>query len=76
MILGYTSLVNEVNVLKKFRSFDANGICKESDDVLIIEMIKVNSWLYVPIITTLKISIFFINLLLDFCWKRIFKTTS
>ncbi|XP_060839375.1 uncharacterized protein LOC132920745 isoform X2 [Rhopalosiphum padi] len=43
LILGYTSLVNEVNVLKKFRSFDANGICKESDDVLIIEMIKISA---------------------------------
>lgn len=58
MIHGYTSLVNEVNVLKRVRSFDANGMCKESDDVLMIEMIKVSSWLYIPIIT-LKINIFF-----------------
>lgn len=35
--------MNEVNILKKFRSFDVNGMCKESDDVLIIEMIKVYS---------------------------------
>jgi hypothetical protein len=33
--------MNEVNVLKKFRSFDINGMCKETDDDLMIEMIKV-----------------------------------
>ncbi|KAE9531255.1 hypothetical protein AGLY_010461 [Aphis glycines] len=43
LIHGYTSLVNEVNVLKRVRSFDANGICKESDDVLMIEMIKISA---------------------------------
>lgn len=43
LILRYTSLVNEVNILKQFRSFDVNGICKESDDVLIIEMIKISA---------------------------------
>lgn len=43
LILGYTSLVNEVNILKQFKSFDVNGICKESDDVLIIEMIKISA---------------------------------
>lgn len=64
MIHGYTSLVNEVNVLKRVRSFDANGICKESDDVLMIEMIKVNSWLNIPI-TTIKINIVF-NKLFNF----------
>jgi len=55
--------VNEVNILKQFKSFDVNGICKESDDVLIIEMIKVNSSLVMPI-TTLKIIKSY--LLLDF----------
>ncbi|KAF0773109.1 interaptin-like [Aphis craccivora] len=43
LIHGYTSLVNEVNVLKRVRSFDVNGICKESDDVLMIEMIKISA---------------------------------
>lgn len=43
LILSYTSLVNELNILKKFRNFDVNGMCKESDDVLIVEMIKVNN---------------------------------
>lgn len=43
LIHGYTSLVNEVNVLKRVRSFDDNGICKESDDVLMIEMIKISA---------------------------------
>lgn len=33
--------MNEVNILKKFRNLDVNGICNESDDVLVIEMIKV-----------------------------------
>lgn len=55
--------MNEVNILKQFKSFDVNGICKESDDVLIIEMIKVNSSLVMPI-TTLKINISY--LLVDF----------
>jgi len=41
LILGYSSLANEVNVLKKIRSLDANGICKETDDVLTNEMIQV-----------------------------------
>lgn len=43
LIHGYTSLVNEVNILKQFKSFDVNGIRKESDDVLIIEMIKISA---------------------------------
>lgn len=41
LIIGYTSLMNEVNILKKFRNLDVNGICNESDDVLLIEMVKV-----------------------------------
>lgn len=59
MILGYTSLMNEVNILKQFKSFDVNGISKDSDDVLIIEMIKVNSSLVMSIIT-LKINLVYI----------------
>jgi len=55
--------VNEVNILKQFKCFDVNGICKESDDVLIIEMIKVNSSFFMPV-TTLKINISY--LLVDF----------
>ncbi|KAL5243924.1 hypothetical protein ACI65C_011334 [Semiaphis heraclei] len=43
LILGYTSLLNEVNILKQFKSFDVNGICKGSDDVLIVEMIKISA---------------------------------
>lgn len=33
--------MNEVNILKKFKNLDVNGICNESDDVVLIEMIKV-----------------------------------
>lgn len=33
--------MNEVNILKKFRNLNVNGICNESDDVVLIEMIKV-----------------------------------
>jgi len=51
--------MNEVNVLKQFKSFDVNGICKDFDDVLIIEMIKVNNSLVMSI-TTLKINISYI----------------
>jgi len=43
LIHGYTSLVNEVNILKKFRTLDANGISKKTDDILIIEMIKISA---------------------------------
>ncbi|XP_025415267.1 uncharacterized protein LOC112686982 isoform X2 [Sipha flava] len=43
LILAYKSLMNEVNVLKKFRSFDINGMCKETDDDLMIEMIKISA---------------------------------
>lgn len=41
MILGYLCLTNEVNVLKKVRNLDADGIRKVSDDVLTDEIIKV-----------------------------------
>lgn len=44
LIVGYTSLVNEVNILKKVKNI--NGMCKENDDVLLLEMIKVNINLY------------------------------
>lgn len=33
--------MNEVNILKKFRNLDVNGMYNQSDDVLVVEMIKV-----------------------------------
>lgn len=33
--------MNEVNVLKKFRNVDVNGMCKETDDGFVNEIIKV-----------------------------------
>lgn len=33
--------MNEVNILKKYRNLDVNGMYNEPDNALVIEMIKV-----------------------------------
>lgn len=37
--------MNEVNILKQIKSLDVNGTYKETDNVLIFEMVKVNNFL-------------------------------